>query len=546
MTAYVSAHMVNVPAKNVQGGKVARAHEARKGLLHEGARSLNDAHEQKWAADNPNIRPDFADQNIVMVQRQDANGEWALSEIDTSGEEESFIDYGDARVARLDRKVREGQVEVSSMAFHYPKDWCDEHPNEAQAVDEKTGKLVFDKFGDPVMVSRYTPKDQNEMRAYFQDCLDYLVTKLGSEENIHGAFIHLDERTPHMQVVFDSYRVSQKDPDKLAMHHSRIWSEHRDVRYADGTFVGDKDMSGKVVSGSAKMKKFHQGMRDYMADSGWEVSREHSENHDTHLTKDEYIAVENARKAHEQEKEKIEERNKALDENEEALELAYSENKKKKDELDKREEAIKEKEQTVLAKANKDAESIREQARRDVQQIRQRAEQDAKEKAKEEAEQQAQQIRAQAKLDADQIRKDANDYYTSHTSTADAEVDALEERKSTLEGEVSDLEGSKSSLERENEQLRQEKKQLELGDLVAEPDSVQVKLDRARTVISENILHLRDNGMTGQAVTDVINALGDVQEDENFKRLARENEEKQQSQKQSQNGSEGFEGVDPD
>lgn len=547
MASYVSGHMVNVhvTTREVNGKTVRDASDARKGLLHEGARSLNDEHEQKWAADNPNIRPDFAQQNIVMVQRRDANGDWALTEVDKDGDQDSFLEYGDERVARLERKWRPGEVEVASLAFHLPKSFCIEHPNEAQAIDEK-GKKVFDKFGDPVMVSRYTPRDQDEMRAYFKDCLDHLVTKLGSEENIHGAFIHLDERTPHMQVVFDSHQVSEKDPDKLMIAHGRLWGTSRKVVYPEGTIIKNKDMSGKRISGPVKMKRFQKSFREYMADRGWEISREHSENHGTHLNKAEYAQIENARKANEQEIAKIKERTEALDKKEEALELAYSENKKKKDELDKREEALKGKEQTVLAKANKDAESIREQARRDVQQIRQRAEQDAKEKAKEEAKQQAQQIRAQAKLDADQIRKDANDYYTSHTSTADAEVDALEERKSTLEGEVSDLEGSKSSLERENEQLRQEKKQLELGDLVAEPDSVQVKLDRARTVISENILHLRDNGMTGQAVTDVINALGDVQEDENFKRLARENEEKQQSQKQSQNGSEGFEGVDPD
>ena len=561
MASYVSGHMVNVhvTTREVDGKTVRDASDARKGLLHEGARSLNDEHEQKWAADNPNIRPDFAQQNIVMVQRQDANGDWALTEVDKDGDQDSFLEYGDERVARLERKWRPGEVEVASLAFHLPKSFCIEHPNEAQAIDEK-GKKVFDKFGDPVMVSRYTPRDQDEMRAYFKDCLDHLVTKLGSEENIHGAFIHLDERTPHMQVVFDSHQVSEKDPDKLMIAHGRLWGTSRKVVYPEGTIIKNKDMSGKRISGPVKMKRFQKSFREYMADRGWEISREHSENHGTHLTKAEYAQIENARKANEQEIATIKERTKALDKKEEALELAYSENKKKKDELDKREEALKEEKKNALANAKQEADNIRARARQDAQLIRQQAEEDAKEKAKEEAEQEAQQIRAQAKLDADQTRQDADDYYTSRTSTADAEVDALEERKSTLEGEVSDLEGSKStlegevsdlegsksSLERENEQLRQEKKQLELGDLVAEPDSVQVKLDRARTVISENILHLRDNGMTGQAVTDVINALGDVQEDENFKRLARENEEKQQSQKQSQNGSEGFEGVDPD
>lgn len=550
MTAYVSAHMVNVPAKNVQGGKVARAHEARKGLLHEGARSLNDAHEQKWAADNPNIRPDFASQNRVFVQRLDANGDWGLSAIDTSGEEESFVDYGDARVARLDRKVREGQVEVSSMAFHYPKDWCDEHPNEAQAVDKKTGKLVFDKFGDPVMVSRYTAKDQDEMLSYFGDCLEYLANKLGSEENIHGAFIHLDERTPHMQVVFDSFQVSDKDPDKLRMSHSRLWGEHRDVRYPDGTFVGDKDMSGKVMSGSAKMKKFHQEMRDYMADRGWEVSREYSENHDTHLTKDEYAAIENERKANEQEKEKIDkawskavEHSETLEENRLNLVDAYKEyntkvvalNDREKS-LDSREEAIKEKERTALEEAQRQAENIRAQARRDAQQIRARAEEEAKEKAKEEAEQEAQQIRARAERDGERIRKDANDYYDSHTSTARAEVETANGEKTRIEGEVSALKREKSTLTREVEDRRQEKEKLELGDYVAQPDSFADALEDFRVELGRNRVNLiTQDAMPTINFTKLVKAIGGVQTDERFERLARENEAKQQSQQQSQN-----------
>lgn len=105
MASYVSGHMVNVhvTTREVNGKTVRDASDARKGLLHEGARSLNDEHEQKWAADNPNIRPDFAQQNIVMVQRRDANGDWALTEVDKDGDQDSFLEYGDERVARLER-----------------------------------------------------------------------------------------------------------------------------------------------------------------------------------------------------------------------------------------------------------------------------------------------------------------------------------------------------------------------------------------------------------------------------------------------------------
>lgn len=544
MGSYVSGHMVNVhvTTREVNGKTVRDASDARKGLLHEGARSLNDEHEQKWAADNPNIRPDFAQQNIVMVQRQDANGDWALTEVDKDGDQESFLEYGDERVARLERKWRPGEVEVASLAFHLPKSFCIEHPNEAQAIDEK-GKKVFDKFGDPVMVSRYTPRDQDEMRAYFKDCLDHLVTKLGSEENIHGAFIHLDERTPHMQVVFDSHQVSEKDPDKLMIAHGRLWGTSRKVVYPEGTIINDKDMSGKRISGPVKMKRFQKSFREYMADRGWEISREHSENHGTHLNKAEYAQIENARKANEQEIAKIDrtwdelvEHSKTLEENRLNLVDAYIEldtkvvalNDREKS-VDSREEALKEKERTALEEAQRQAENIRAQARRDAQQIRARAEEDAKEKAKEEAEQEAQQIRAQAELDAQQIRQDANDYYHSHTSTAREEKKTLEGRKATLEGEVSTLEDDKESLTRENDQLRQEKKQLELGDLVAEPDKLPGAIEALSGVVNAKGTRLQQAGMKQADLVTLRSALGLIQADPRMEELAQEVAAKQQS-----------------
>lgn len=592
MASYVSGHMVNVhvTTREVNGKTVRDASDARKGLVHEGARSLNDEHEQKWAADNPNIRPDFAQQNIVMVQRRDANGDWALTEVDKDGDQDSFLEYGDERVARLERKWRPGEVEVASLAFHLPKSFCIEHPNEAQAIDEK-GKKVFDKFGDPVMVSRYTPRDQDEMRAYFKDCLDHLVTKLGSEENIHGAFIHLDERTPHMQVVFDSHQVSEKDPDKLMIAHGRLWGTSRKVVYPEGTIINNKDMSGKRVSGPVKMKRFQKSFREYMADRGWEISREHSENHGTHLTKAEYAQIENARKANEQEIAKIKERTEALDEKyadyevrvkklskrEKEVEdkdaqldrfkanavrnLANSHQdithreavvKRQQEELDKQKAELEEEKKNASANAKQEADNIRAQARRDAQQIRARAEEDAKEKAKEEAKQEAQQIRAkaqqeadsiraQAEQDAEQTRTDADNYYDSRTSTAHAEVETANGEKTRIEGEISDLREDKVSLTRQKntltdevEKLESRKKRASIGDLVAEPDKLPGAIKTVSRVVNSNIMPLRQAGMKQADLSALQSALGLMQTDSRFQALARENEAKQQSQAEKQ------------
>lgn len=349
MTAYVSAHIKRVTAKTVQGGKVANAEGDRKGLLHEGARSLDDEKEAKWAADNPNIRTDFASQNRVFVQRQDANGDWALTEATTYEEAEDFVRYGTERVSRLDRKMRDGNIEVCSIAMHLPKEFCVEHPKEAQAVDPKTGKLVFDKFGDPVMVSRFTPRDHDEMMRYFNDAREYLAGYLGSDANIHGMFVHLDEKTPHCQIIFDSHQVSRKDPEKLRSGYSDRWGSHRDYRYPQGTIVRGKDVSGKIISGNGKMRIFQEGFRNHMADAGWDVSRDHSDFHDVNLDKDEYAEKDNERAALHQEIETFQKKQKKFEEDYADYEIKLSALNEKEDSVQEREDELNEREQKLNA-----------------------------------------------------------------------------------------------------------------------------------------------------------------------------------------------------
>ena len=615
MTAYVSAHMENVHMKATASGKSATAADARRGLLHEGARSLVGAWEQKWADKNPNIRPGEAHRNVVLVQAPGDDGSYDLREATTKQEADAFIKYGNERTALLEHPPRAGYVAFSSMAFHYPKDFCDEHPAEAQAVDQKTGEKIFDKNGEPVMVARYTPKNYDEMRRYFDDALDQLSDSLGGREHVHGVFIHLDERTPHMQVVFDSYQPSDNDPDKLKAGHSLLWGTHEDVCYPKGTMVRGKDMSGKRISGSHKMTTFQKDLREHMAECGWDVSVKRSARHKDHYTKEEYAEIENARAAKAQEsaaldkkredyeadvadyevslsalderEDEVQEREDELDkrerkineqENNIALRLAALE--KREEELDEREAAIKTDEELMAAsvkkiddltqqieketfeKANGVYADLIEAAKQDANAVVQDAE-NKRDDVYAEARQQAhndvvtslnKQISAanKAKTDADQYskqrREDADAYYTSRTSTAREEKKTLDGEKATLERDNRTLREDKATLTREKdslkvtvdaykeskriekrelEQLRQEKKELSLGDLVAQPDSVKPKLEKLRTVVSQNVLHLRGNGMTGQAVNDVINALGDVVEDERFKRLVRDHDGQQ-------------------
>lgn len=512
MTAYVSAHMVNVHMKSTRSGKSATAADARRGLLHEGARSLVDEWEQKWADENPNIRPGEAHRNVVLVQAPGDDGSYDLREATTKQEADAFTKYGNERTALLEHPPRAGYVAFSSMAFHYPKEFCDEHAGEAQAVDQKTGEKIFDKNGEPVMVARYTPKNYDEMRRYFDDALDLLSDQLGGREHVHGVFIHLDERTPHMQVVFDSYQPSDNEPDKLKAGHSLLWGTHEDVCYPKGAMVRGKDMSGKRISGSHKMTTFQKDLREHMAGCGWDVSVKRSARHKDHYTKEEYAEIENARTAKAQESaaldkkredyeadvadyevslseldardEQVQEREDELDNRERKLNAQEQANslfmvmqmawmKKREDELDEREAAIKTDEELMAASVKK-IDGITKQIEKETFEKANGVYADLIEAAKQDANAVVQDAenkrdevydaaRKKAHKDvvtslnkqisaAKQTKKNADQYSKQRRKDADAYYTS---RTSSVAGDVETLKGEKATLEEDNRTLRE-------------------------------------------------------------------------------------------
>ena len=561
MTAYVSAHMKNVHMKSTRSGKSATAADARRGLLHEGARSLVGEWEQKWADENPNIRPGEAHRNVVLVQAPGDDGSYDLREATTKQEADAFIKYGNERTALLEHPPRAGYVAFSSMAFHYPKEFCDEHAGEAQAVDQKTGEKIFDKNGEPVMVARYTPKNYDEMRRYFDDALDLLSDQLGGREHVHGVFIHLDERTPHMQVVFDSYQPSDNDPDKLKAGHSLLWGTHEDVCYPKGAMVRGEDMSGKRISGSHKMTTFQKDLREHMAGCGWDVSVKRSARHKDHYTKEEYAEIENARTAKAQESaaldkkredyeadvadyevslseldardEQVQEREDELDnrerklnegENNLALRLAALE--KREEELEEREAAIKTDEQLMaesmkkidaltkqieqetFEKANEVYADLIEAAKQDANAVVQDAE-NKRDEVYAEARQQAhndvvaglnKQISA-----ANKAKTDADQYSKQRRKDADTYYSSC---TSSVAGDVETLKGEKATLEEDNRTLRENKASLtrQKNTLVDEVETLERRKKRA----SIGDLVAEPDKLPGaiDALSSVVNAKG--------------------------------------
>ena len=564
MTAYVSAHMVNVHMKATASGKSATAADARRGLLHEGARSLVDEWEQKWADKNPNIRTDEAHRNVVLVQAPGDDGSYDLREATTKQEADAFIKYGNERTALLEHPPRAGYTAFSSMAFHYPKEFCDEHAGEAQAVD-KDGKKIFDKNGEPVMVARYTPKDYDEMRRYFDDALDLLSDQLGGREHVHGVFIHLDERTPHMQVVFDSYQPSDNEPDKLKAGHSLLWGTHEDVCYPKGTMIRGKDMSGKRISGARKMSEFQKDLREHMAECGWDVSVKRSARHKDHYTKDEYAEIDNARIAMEQEsatldkkrddyesdvadyevslsalddrEDKVQEREDELDKREQKLNAQEQANslfmvmqmawmKKREDELDEREAAIKPDEELMAEtvkklddftevrtkEINKDAADMYVELMKAAQKDADAVVQDAETKRDEVYEA----ARKKAHNDvvtslnkkisaAKKAKADADQYSKQRREDADTYYTA---RTSSVAGDVETLKEEKATLEGDNRTLREDKASLtrKKNTLVDEVETLERRKKRA----SIGDLVAEPDKLPGaiDALSSVVNAKG--------------------------------------
>lgn len=564
MTAYVSAHMVNVHMKATASGKSATAADARRGLLHEGARSLVDEWEQKWADKNPNIRTDEAHRNVVLVQAPGDDGSYDLREATTKQEAQAFINYGNERTALLEHPPRAGYTAFSSMAFHYPKEFCDEHAGEAQAVD-KDGKKIFDKNGEPVMVARYTPKDYDEMRRYFDDALDLLSDQLGGREHVHGVFIHLDERTPHMQVVFDSYQPSDNEPDKLKAGHSLLWGTHEDVCYPKGTMIRGKDMSGKRISGARKMSEFQKDLREHMAECGWDVSVKRSARHKDHYTKDEYAEIDNARIAMEQEsatldkkrddyesdvadyevslsalddrEDSVQEREDELDKREQKLNAQAQANslfmvmqmalmKKREDELDEREAAIKTDEELMAEtveklddftevrtkEINKDAADMYVElmlaAQKDADAVVQNAEtkrDEVYEAARKKARKDVIAGLNEKISAANKAKTDADRYSKQRRAAADTYYTS---RTSKVSGDVKTLEERKTTLERDNRTLREDKASLtrKKNTLVDEVETLERRKKRA----SIGDLVAEPDKLPGaiDALSSVVNAKG--------------------------------------
>lgn len=338
-------------------------------ILDEMMRELKDESIERWAQRNPSIVVEDEDSNIALVNGGD--GDMVPCE-----DPKEVIAYGQQRLAKLSTPVKEpkrnpatgketGGMWTSSMfVLHLPKSLCREVKDFYPVLDEnghETGRRR----------SRWVARDRDEALQYFEDAMEYMAQEVipGGWDAILGADIQFSESTPHIQVLADPFAPDPKHPGQLRTEFSRAYGSHRDVR----------DDKGRQISGQAKFRRYHAGLKEWMLDKGWEIERDVDPlRHDKTATKDMYGAMMDKQRALDEYKQEladersdIEQSNNSLADQWEDLDIARAEVKREREQLQKDKQKALEAARTQgyakgLEEGRAQAEALREQARQQL------------------------------------------------------------------------------------------------------------------------------------------------------------------------------------
>ena len=268
----------------------------RDAILDEMMRELKDESIERWAQRNPSIVVEDEGLNRAYVN----NGDGRLVPCKDPKE---VLAYGQQRLAKLSTPVKEpkldpvtgkekGGTTTSSMfVLHLPKSLCEE---------VKDFYPVFDEDGNETgqRRSRWVARDRKEAMRYFKDALAYMTQEVipGGRDAILGFDIQFSESTPHIQILADTFAPDPKHPGQLRTEFSRAYGSHRDVR----------DNKGRQMSGQAKFRRYHDGLKQYMIERGWPVERDVDPlRHDKTATKDMYGALKDEQRVLDEKREQI-------------------------------------------------------------------------------------------------------------------------------------------------------------------------------------------------------------------------------------------------
>lgn len=300
-------------------------------ILDEMMRELKDESVERWAQRNPSIVVEDEHLNVALVN----DGEGGF---DPCSDPKQVIAYGNDRIGKLSSPIRDpkldpvtgklkgGTTTTSMFVLHLPKNLCEEVPDFYPVYDH--GKEVGRR-------SRWVARDRDEAMRYFSDAVEYLAADVipGGIDAVLGVDIQFSESTPHIQVLADTFAPDPKHEGSLRCDFSRAYGSHRDVR----------DDKGRQISGQAKFRRYHAGLKEWMLDKGWEIEADVDPlRHDKTATKEMYGAMMDKQRAldeHEQEladeRSDIEQSNNSLADQWENLDIARAELKQEREQLEK-------------------------------------------------------------------------------------------------------------------------------------------------------------------------------------------------------------------
>ena len=344
-----------------------KAVSERGAILDEMMRELKDESVERWAQRNPSIVVEDEDSNIALVN----DGEGGF---DICTNPKQVLAYGNARLAKLSSPIRDpkldpvtgklkgGTTTTSMFVLHLPKSLCEEVPDFYPVYED--GKEVGRR-------SRWVARDRDEAMRYFSDAVEYLAADVipGGIDAVLGVDMQFSESTPHIHVLADTFAPDPKHPGQLRTEFSRAYSSHRDVR----------DDKGRQMSGQAKFRQYHKGLKEYMLERGWEIEADVDPlRHDKTATKDMYGAMMDKQRAldeHKQylavERNEIEQSNNRLDDQWENLDIARAELKQEREQLQKDKQKVLEEARSAgyakgLEEGRAQADALREQARQQL------------------------------------------------------------------------------------------------------------------------------------------------------------------------------------
>lgn len=363
--------MDNVVGRTGFHVKHTKAVSERGAILDEMMRELKDESIERWAQRNPSIVVEDEHLNVALVN----DGEGGF---DPCSDPKQVIDYGNARLAKLSSPIRDpkpdpvtgkpkgGTTTTSMFVLHLPKSLCEEVPDFYPVYEH--GKEVGRR-------SRWVARDRDEAMRYFSDAVEYLAADVipGGIDAVLGVDIQFSESTPHIQVLADTFAPDPKHEGSLRCDFSRAYGSHRAVR----------DDKGRQMSGQAKFRQYHKGLKEYMLERGWEIEADVDPlRHDKTATKETYGAMMDKQRAldeHKQylavERNEIEQSNNRLDDEWERLDMTRNEVRQEREQLQKDKQKVLEEARSAgyakgVAEGRAQAEALREQARQQLDNAR--------------------------------------------------------------------------------------------------------------------------------------------------------------------------------